>query len=280
MKILVTGGSGLVGRFVVSGLVEHGHQVTVLDMTRPELPVHFIRCNILELGDLVYALEGHDAVVHLAAIPHPMTDPPQKVMQVNVMGTFNVLEAAARAGVPKVVLASTDSTLGFVFATHDFPPDYLPIDEAHPLRPQDSYGLSKALDEQIAASYTRRHGISTICVRICFICDTRLVNEHPEWVGAEADLRGLWVYTDGRDAAQAFRLAAEVDGLGHETCFVSADDGRNTIPTMDLIAEHFQSVACDANLLTGEYASLISNAKAKRILGYQPQHSWHDHWQG
>jgi nucleoside-diphosphate-sugar epimerase len=262
--------------------LETGHQVTVLDRVQPEQRVRFIRCDILELGDLVYALGGQDAVIHLAAIPHPLFDPPQRVMEVNVMGTFNVLEAAARVGVPQVVMASTDSTLGFVFATHDFDPEYLPIDEEHPLKPQDPYGLSKALGEGMCKSYTRRYGMSTICVRICFICDTRAINEHREWMVNEEDIRrgnrGLWVYTDGRDAAQAFRLAAEAKGFEHEAFFVPEDDGRNTVPTAELVERYYPEVPVNRGIVEGNYWSMITNAKAKKMLGYTPQYSWRNYY--
>ena len=281
MKILVTGGSGKVGRFVVNELLERGHQVTVLDQAPPEQRVRFVRCDILELGDLVYALDGQDAVIHLAAIPHPLHDPPQRVMDINVMGTFNVLEAAARAGVPKVATTSTDSTLGFSFPTHDFDPEYLPIDEAHPLKPQDAYGLSKVIDEEICKSYTRRYGMSTICVRICFICDTRAINAHQGWIVDEEDIRrgprGVWVYTDGRDAAQAFRLAAEAQGFEHEAFFVPANDGRNRAPTAELMERYYPQVPINWEAVEGDHWSMITNAKARKLLGYNPQHSWRDY---
>lgn len=246
MNILVTGGSGLVGGFVVDELLQAGHRVTVLDRVPPQQHTRFIRADILRLGDLTWAFEQQEAIIHLAAIPHPLNDPPQRVMETNVMGTFNVLEAAARARVPKVVIASTDSTLGFVFATHEFLPEYLPIDEKHPLKPQDPYGLSKVLDEEICQAYTRGYRMSTICVRICFIWDTRRVMEHREWVeDAEARRKGLWVCTDGRDAAQAFRLALEAQALEHEAFFAPADDGMTLVPTVELIERYFASVPVD-----------------------------------
>jgi len=280
MDILVTGGSGLVGGFVVDELLHAGHRVVVLDRVRPRQRVGFIRADILCLGDLTWAFEGQEAVIHLAAIPHPLNDPPQRVVETNVMGTFNVLEAAARTRVPKVVIASTDSTLGFVFATHEFLPEYLPIDEKHPLKPQDPYGLSKAIDEELCRAYTRRYGMSTICVRICFIWDTRTVMEHREWVeDVEARRKGLWVYTDGRDAAQAFRLAAEAQGLEHEAFFVPADDGMTLIPTPELVERYFAPVPVEWDAVKGDYWALITNRKAGELLGYRPQHSWRQNYE-
>lgn len=279
MDILVTGGSGLVGGFVLEELLQCGHTVTALDRVPPRRSVRFVRADILRPGDLAWALEGQEAIIHLAAIPHPLHDPPHRVMETNVMGTFNVLEAAARAKVPKVVLASTDSTLGFVSATHEFSPQYLPIDERHPLKPQDPYGLSKAVDEELCRAYTRRYGMTTICVRICFIWDTREVMEHRQWVeNVETRSRGLWVYTDGRDAAQAFRLAAEAQGLEHEVVFAPADDGMSVIPTSELIERYFAAVPVDWAAVEGDYWSLICNRKAKELLGYRPQYSWRQYY--
>jgi nucleoside-diphosphate-sugar epimerase len=275
MDILVTGGSGLVGGFVVEELLQAGHRVTVLDRVPPQQRVPFIRADILRLGDLTWAFEGQQAIIHLAAIPNPLNDPPQRIMETNVMGTFNVLEAAAQIGVPKVVIASTDSALGFVFATHGFSPEHLPIDEQHPLKPQDPYGLSKAIDEEMCRAYTDRYRMATICVRICFIWDTRTVMDHRGWVeDVEERRQGIWVYTDARDAAQAFRLAAEAQGLEHEAFFVPADDGMTLVPTAELIERYFASVPVDWAAVAGDYWSLISNRKAKELLGYQPQYSW------
>jgi len=268
-----------VGRFVVEELLQAGHMVAVLDRVPPRRHVRFIRADVLRLGDLTWAFEGQEAIIHLAAIPDPLHDPPQRVMETNVMGTFNVLEAAARARVPKVVIASTDSALGFVFATHEFPPVYLPIDEDHPLKPQDPYGLSKAIDEQMCQAYTRRYGMMTIGVRICFIWDTRTAMEHREWVeDVEARRQGIWVYTDGRDAAQAFRLAAEARDLQHAAFFVPADDGMTLIPTAELVERYFASVPVDWDAVEGDYWSLISNRRAKELLGYQPQYSWRQYY--
>ena len=117
MKILVTGGSGLVGKYVVDELLQHKHTVGVLDVVPPRAGIWFHDINILNLENMVKALKGYDVVVHMAGISHPLNHPADKVFTANVSGTFNVLEAAARSNVKKVVFTSSESTLGFAFMT-------------------------------------------------------------------------------------------------------------------------------------------------------------------
>lgn len=281
MNILVTGGSGLVGGFVVDELLQAYHQVTVLDRVPPSHEVRFFNADIVRVGDLIWAFEDQDAIIHLAALPHALNDPPQRVMEINVMGTFNVLEAAARTKVSRVVIASSDSTLGLAVPTSGLLPEYLPIDEKHPLKPQDPYALSKVIDEEICRTYSRRYRMSTICLRTCHVWDTRTVMERREWVeDVEVRRIGLWAYTDGRDVAQAFRLAAEAEDIEHEVFFICADDGTTLVPTAELIERYFPDVPVnwDAVEGDGDYWALISNRKAKKLLGYHPQYSWRQHY--
>eukprot|EP01032_Pedospumella_encystans_P019775 gene19775-22481_t len=128
---------------------EVGYQVGVLDLAAPAR------------SDVLQAMAGYDAVMHVAGIPHPLNDPAKRVFDVNVNGTFNVLEAAAQHGIGKVVFTSSESTMGFAFATHRLAPLYIPVDEAHAARPQDPYGLSKVVSEQICKTYTQRTGMRT-----------------------------------------------------------------------------------------------------------------------
>jgi nucleoside-diphosphate-sugar epimerase len=197
-------------------------------------------------------------------------------MQVNTMGTFNVLEAAARAGVRRVVLAATDSALGFVFRRTDFDPAYVPIDEQHPLEPQDAYGLSKLVSEEICQAYHRAYGIETVRVRICRVI-------FPDEIDLNASLladpsimaKGLWVWIDARDAARAFRLAAERPGLADEAVFAVAPDVYARHTTADLIARFYPSWSLWADKLPGR-ASFISGARARDLLGFVPAHGVDD----
>lgn len=278
MNLLITGGSGNLGRYVVDEL-RGKHQVTVYDLKRPcQDYVKFIKGDILDISTLEKALIGIDAVIHLAAIPNPLSDPPEKVFNVNVQGTFNVLEACARGKVKKVVMASSDSTLGFVFKTNpSLTPEYLPVDEYHPLKPEDPYGLSKKVGEDICASYTQRTGIETICLRICYVWFPHLKDAYrPLVYSPDKWWKTLWVYEDARDAAKAFRLAVEAEGIKHERIFICADDNGTNEESLRLIERYYPQVKrVNVDKLRGR-ASLISNEKAKDILGFSPDYSLED----
>jgi len=170
MKVVVTGGSGLIGEYVVDELKKFHHEVTNFDIKEPkDKSVDFVKADMLKIGDCRRAFKGTEAVIHLAAIPNPYNDPPEKIMYVNIMGTTNVYVAASELGIKKVIHASTDSTYGFWYRKQDFLPYYFPLDEEHPLNTQDSYGLSKKIDEEIAANFARSHNMQTISVRIPFV---------------------------------------------------------------------------------------------------------------
>ena len=276
MRVVVTGASGKVGRYVLAELAGK-HEVIVLDVMPPAgAGLSFIQGDITRLTDCLKGLEGAEAVIHLAAVPNPLTDTGERIMHVNVMGTYNVLEAAARLGIRRVVTASTDSLLGFVFRRRDFLPEYLPIDEQHPRRPQDPYGLSKLLDEEICLSYTRGYGMETACVRICRVIfpEESDVNRHlADDPGLLA--KGLWASVDARDAARAFRLAVECPIGGHEAIFAVAPDSYARDDTASLLERFYPALLPWAGRLRG-HASLVTGEKAKRLLGFEPRCTWRD----
>ena len=276
MRVLVTGGSGRVGSYVVPELIAAGHDVAILDIRAPAAPgAAFHEGSILSLDDCRDAFTGVEAVVHLAAIPHPLNDPPEQVMRVNVMGTWNVHQAAVEAGVRRVVQASSDSTYGYIFRTREIPLDYLPIGEDYPQRPQDPYGLSKAVGEQIARTFADGSGLETVALRICWVwmpdepaAYRRLTQEPDTW------WRNLWVYNDARDAALAFRLAVETPGLACERFCISAADNGTEADTLDLFSKHYGDVALRKPIEGRQ--SPIDTSRAAERLGYRPRHSWRD----
>lgn len=278
--VLVTGGSGNVGGFVCRDLVRHGYRVTVFDRRPPagKGAMGYAEGSVLSLPDLRAAMAGVDAVVHLAAIPHPANDPADVVFEVNAMGTYRVLDSAAQAGVGRAVVASSDSTYGFVFGTGEERPQYLPIDEEHPTRPADSYGLSKWVDEQICAQHSRRYGMTTVALRYCWVW---FPPDYPDpgalAADAESCRRTLAGYVDARDVAQAVRLALQAPLSGHETFLISARDTYLPFPTRDFIAQAFPDLPelrQPAQFMVDAFASLFSTAKAERILGYRAEHTW------
>ena len=275
-QILITGGSGQLGGYIIP-LLKGKYGITVFDFEEPSQEVdRFIRGDIVNLDECKGACQGIDIVMHLAAIPVPFNDPPERVFHVNVMGTFNVLEAACGCGVKKVVFASSDGVLGFVFQERKIAPEYVPIDEAHPLRPQDSYGLSKLAGEEICRAYTGRYGIETICLRPGFIRYPERAGEYDYLADDPSEWwKGLWVHTDARDAAQAFYLAAEVEGIGHDAFFICADINGTREKTSDLIKKYYPETKEISSSLE-PYGSVITCAKAKKVLGYKPKYSWKD----
>jgi UDP-glucose 4-epimerase len=280
MKILVTGGSGAVGRYVVDDLVRHGYQVGVLDRVAPaRSDVAFHEVDVLQLDAVLQAMAGYEAVMHVAGIPHPLNDPAKRVFDVNVNGTFNVLEAAAQLGIHKVVFTSSESTMGFAFATHRLAPLTIPVDEAHPARPQDPYGLSKVVSEQMCKTYTDRYGMRTVCLRMPWVWlpedDQRpfyrsLVAEYSNWY------KNLWTFVDARDVGTAHRLALEVELENkHEAFFITGPQNWTGQDGPKLMAEFWPELSDFAPSFSGT-DPLISHAKAQRLLGYTPQFSLQD----
>lgn len=282
MNILVTGGSGTVGKYIVDHLIRHGYAVGVLDIVPPaRRDVRFYHVDVLNLTDVSDAAAGYDVIVHTAGIPHPLNDPPEKIFTVNVNGTFNVLEASAHNGIKKVVFTSSESTLGFAFMTNRMVPEYIPIDEQHPLRPQDPYGLSKVAAEQICKTYSARHGIRTICLREPWIWvpEEEMITFYKQLVEQyDAWYKNLWTYVHVFDVAEAHRLAIEKDLPNlHEIFFITAEENWTGLPSRELLSRHYSEIPRYAPDFSGAQA-IISHEKAKRLLGYEPAYSRKDLW--
>lgn len=280
MNVVVTGGLGKLGQYVVRALLEstyggEPHKVTVLDQVRGEVPqgVRLLVGDVVDLGQVFGALAGADAVIHLAGVPQPWTVPDDVVFRTNTLATFNVHEAAFRLGIRRVVSASSEAAVGWTYRRRDFLPDYLPIDENHPLRAQDPYGLSKIASEAIARSYSDGCGMETVAIR-------------PPWVIAPDELEGLrkqggrkiagfqlFNYLDVRDVADAFRLAIERPIQGHVALLVPNDDTSVAEPLSELLPRLYPAIGDMTKPFTGSRPA-VSNARAKQILGWQPRHSW------
>lgn len=282
MKVVVTGGSGRLGRFVTRELAR-GHDVTVFDRIPPaDRNVRFVEGDITNIQDCRKCFDGHDAVIHLAAIPDPMNDPPETVFRVNAMGTFNVYQAACDLGMRKVVYASTNSVYGFHFRKKgEVPlPAYLPIDEDHPQVPADTYGLSKKVGEEIAQSFARQYGLPTVAIRICWVW---FPENRSIYVASAEDPgggMGYWSWVDCRDAATAFRLALEAEGLRtFESFLVSSSDNSTLIDSRELMRTYFTDELEFRRGIDGRDA-LFDIARAKAFLGYSPQHTVNEYLEG
>jgi nucleoside-diphosphate-sugar epimerase len=229
-----------------------------------------------DLGACYGALAGADAVVHLAAIPRPTYDAPERVFRTNVMTTFNVLEAAATLGIPRVVYASSMAVLGFPFFTTPLAPQYVPIDESHPRLPQDAYALSKTVGEDLADGVVRRAGdrLSVISLRFSWIHTPETFREQllPFWDNPAGGASNLWSYIDTRDAAGAVRLALEAEVSGHEMFFVSARDSFMNCETASLVRAYYPETEIRPGFEGNQ--SLFDTRKAARVLGFEASYSW------
>jgi nucleoside-diphosphate-sugar epimerase len=283
MRVVVTGGAGRIGRWVVRELVSRQHEVTIYDRVPPsETPpgVEYKLGDCEDLGGVYDVLRGHDAVVHLAAIPSNRVHPYPTVFRTNVVSTYHVGEAAGRLGLRKLVAASSINALGLTMAERPFNPSYLPIDEEHPRLPQDAYSLTKLIDEEILGALHRRTGLQTIAIRPPLMLYGDPAAERATVQGRldrpELSARVMWVYCDVRDLAQGFRLAVEDETLDNETFFITADDALAREPLATLLSRHFPGLEELAQGLTGTSPAVVST-KAKRLLGYRPRYSWRDY---
>lgn len=282
MRVLVTGTSGRVGDAVAREFLEHGYTVRGLDKTPPRDDlrgrIETVYADITDRMALLRAAEGCDCVAHLAAIPSPgrMDD---VLFQTNVVGTQYVLAAAAAHGIKRVALASSCCTFGIVFAEHDIDPQYLPMDENHPNLPQDLYGLSKVLNEETAAAYTRRYGMTTIALRLTTVM--KLDGERAHWQRRHLENSGkwragdLWTYIDLRDSARAFRLAVEAPVEGSRALIIAARDSFTPRDIRDLIKQHYPAVAEYADRF-GPRDCVYDTRRAEECIGFVAQHSWRD----
>ena len=277
MRVAVTGGSGKLGRHVVRRLVDDGHQVLNLDRAgerNPGLVVVDLR-NYGQVLDVLLGVDdrhnGFDAVVHLGAIPAPGIIPDAATFENNMLSTYNVFQAARRAGIKKVVYASSETVLGLPF---DIDPPYIPVDEEYPARPESTYSLVKHLEEQMAMELTRWDpGLSITGLRFSNVMDAEDYERFPSF-DSDAGLRkwNLWGYIDGRDGAQAVARALENGKPGFEAFIIANSDTVMSRSSASLAAEVFPDVKVIKDL--GEHETLLSIDKARRLLGFEPEHSW------
>ena len=275
MKLVVTGASGKAGRGVVTGLLEAGHDVLGVDVVPPRDTVTAsLLADLTELGQTIECLAGADAVVHLAAIPAGGIHTPEATFRTNMHSTYNVFEASRLLGLSRVVWASSETILGLPFDREQ--PAYAPIDEDHPAYPESSYALSKLLSEELARQLNRWTGTPFVALRFSNIMEPGDYARFSSfWDDAHLRRWNLWGYVDVRDVAQSCLRALETDLRGAEHFIVAAADTVMNRPSRELMAEVYPSVTYRPT--AGEYDSLLSSEKARRLLGYVPAHSWRDH---
>jgi len=281
MRVAVTGGSGKLGRAVVDELLGHDYDVVNLDLVPSKDPrAAFIRVDFTDFGQTFQALhavddrhEGLDGVVHLAAIPGPGMAPNAALFANNAISSYNVFESARQAGIKNVVWASSETVLGLPF---DRPPPYIPLDEEYPVRPETAYSLGKAVDEEMARHFCRWDPeLKMIGLRFSNVMEPTDYAQFPSF-DADPGIRkwNLWSYIDARDGAQAVRRALEHPAPGMDVFIIANADTVMTRPNDELIPQTFPDVPLKRPV--GPNETLMSIDKARRVLGYEPRHSWRD----
>lgn len=290
-RIVVTGGAGRLGRSLVAGLAERGHEIVSLDRsTTAALEIDGVRQHAIDLTDAAAAAaaladSGADAVIHLAAIAVPFSAPEDVIMRTNSALAISVLGGAVAAGIPKIVAASSPTVLGYG-APNGWSPERLPLDEDSPAQPWNAYALSKLLIEQTITMLQRQTGdaVRFAAFRPCYVIAPE------EWAGAltqqghtvrerlddpALSAPALFNYVDARDVATFADtlLAALGDIPNGETFFVGADDALARDSLSELLPRFHPRTARAATELTGTTPA-FSNAKARRLLGWTPDHDW------
>jgi len=288
-RVIFTGGSGKAGRHVVKYLLDRGCEVLNLDLKPLDDPrARTLITDITDSGQVFNAMttttELHefaadlrakpiDAVVHFAAIPRVMIVPDNETFRINTMGTYNIVEAASKLGIPKIIVASSETTYGVVFAPLPTEPEYFPLDEDYPVSPSDSYALSKICNEATAKAFAKRYGHDVYAIRIGNVIEPHEYENFPKFF-ADPGLRKkiAWSYIDARDLGQLVLRAIQTDGLGYQVFNAAQDDCSSDLPTAELLRQFYPNVPVRGEL--GKFETLLSNRKAKEMLGFLPEHSW------
>lgn len=270
-RVVVTGGAGRVGGYVVRQLLK-SYEVVIADLVAGDSGVEYIEANVMDLPQLRKAFEGADAVVHLAALDYDWNCAPEEYIDVNVRGTWHVLQAASEMKVQKVVLCSSVSACGLSEMRSDWQPVSLPIDENHENKPVQAYSVSKIVMEQMAKSFVDGTDMDVICLRPLAVVLDESLEQYIEFVDAP-DRHWLFYYVTAEDVATAFDCALKADGLRFGTFFLSADDTSHPKPTLEWYADvmgDVPEITIPRRFQENPRASVFSSSAAKELLGWQP----------
>jgi nucleoside-diphosphate-sugar epimerase len=288
-RIVFTGGTGKAGRYAVPYLQDKGYSILNVDLKHLELPgVNTLIADLTDSGQAFNALTTHfgfdgyeigrapgapDAVVHFAAIPRVLIEPDNRTYQVNVMSTYNVIEAAMKLGVRKVIIASSETTYGVCFAEGDRDYKSFPLEEDYEIDPMDSYGLSKQLNEHTARAFAARYKADIYALRIGNVIEPHEYSRFPDFVkNPMTRKRNAWSYIDARDLGEIVHLCLQKDGLGFQVFNATNDTITSDIPTEKFLAKYAPSTPVTRKL--EEFEAPLSNKKIRQVLGFKEQHNW------
>ncbi|NQZ32762.1 MAG: NAD(P)-dependent oxidoreductase [Oceanospirillaceae bacterium] len=289
-RILFTGGSGKAGKHVVSYLIDQGYRVLNIDLTPLDHPgVDNLIADITDSGQMFNAMSSYagfdeleegdgvpkfDAVVHFAAVPRILINPDNETFRVNTIGTYNVIEAAVKLGIKKIVIASSETTYGICFSHGETNPHSLPLEEDYDVDPMDSYGLSKVLNEKTARSFQRRSGFDIYALRIGNVIEPHEYTQlFPNYFrNPQVRRRNAFCYIDARDLGQIVDLCLKKDGLGYQVFNAGNDTNGAILTSAQLCEQFFPGVPMSREL--AEHEALFSNRKIRQVLGFEEQHNW------
>ncbi|HLL96025.1 MAG TPA: NAD(P)-dependent oxidoreductase [Spirosoma sp.] len=289
-RIFFTGGSGKAGKHVIPYLLDQGHKVMNVDLMPLDHPgVDNLVADITDAGQMFNAMSSYagldelelgqgipkfDAVVHFAAVPRILIKPDNETFRVNTMGTYNVIEAAVKLGIRKIIIASSETTYGICFSDGKTDPNVLPLEEDYDVDPMDSYGLSKVVNEKTARSFQRRSGFDIYALRIGNVIEP---HEYAQlfpyyFTNPEVRRRNVFCYIDARDLGQIVDLCLKKDHLGYQVFNAGNDHNGAIIPSKELAQKFFPTVPVSREL--EEHEALFSNRKIREVLGFSEQHNW------
>jgi UDP-glucose 4-epimerase len=288
-RIVFTGGSGKAGRHVIAYLLGRGHQVLNVDLAPLAMAgVNTLTADLTQSGEAFNALSMHfdfegletgtgpapvDAVVHFAAIPRILLRPDNVTFQANVVSTYNVIEAAVKLGIRKIIIASSETTYGVCFAEGDKDYHSFPLDEAYDVDPMDSYGLSKVVNEKTARAFAMRSGADIYALRIGNVIEPHEYDKFPSFLADPLSRkRNAWSYIDARDLGQIVDLCTQKDGLGFSVFNAVNDEITADEPTAEFLAKWAPNTPIRRPL--EGFEAPLSNRKIREVLGFREEHNW------
>ncbi|PCJ95980.1 MAG: nucleoside-diphosphate-sugar epimerase [Hyphomicrobiales bacterium] len=295
-RILFTGGSGKAGKYVVPYLLDKGHRVLNVDLVPLDHPGVSNRiADITDSGQMYDVMTSYadfdelepgngvpqfDAVVHFAAVPRILLNPDNETFRVNTIGTYNVIDAAVKLGIKKIIIASSETTYGICFSDGKTDPNSLPLEEDYDVDPMDSYGLSKVINEKTARSFQRRSGFDIYALRIGNVVEPHEYAQNFPTYFNDLSLRrrNAFCYIDARDLGQIVDLCIAKDGLGYQVFNAGNDTNGANVPNKELLERFFPNVPLTREL--GENEALFSNRKIREVLGFKEDHDWRSYVKG